>query len=703
VPYSNPSDVKASKSIALDEPVRYLKGVGPRRAELLASLGVSTVRDLLEYFPIRHERYGPAVPIDRVEPDETHTVVGRVLRARAVGFGRAARITAEIADETGQMTCTWFSSPWMLERLKPGIWVQLRGKVRWYGSLPQMVNPQTQPLAGPIPAEARKQQRFVPVYRACEGLSTRQIGQLVRTAWDQTSKQIEEWYDAQWRRRRELLPRRLAIQRMHWPQGPEQLGQARKRLAYDELLIMQLAVSIRRWHAREGRKAPPMPLADSIDHRIRRRFPFRFTAAQDRAAREIAEDMAKGVPMNRLLQGDVGSGKTAVALYAALLAVAHRWQVAILAPTEILAEQHYARIGKYLEGSRVRHGLLTGSTAKAIRRRLLRATAAGELDLLVGTHALLEEPVGFARLGLVIVDEQHRFGVRQRATLRGKGYAPHYLVMTATPIPRTLAMTIFGDLDVSVIDEMPPGRVPVSTRLIPAAQEASAFEFVRTRIEAGEQAFVVYPLVSESDALPLKAATEEVERLKRSYFPDKPIGLLHGKMPPAKKQRVMADFAAGRLAVLVATTVVEVGIDVPQATVMVIQHAERYGLAQLHQLRGRVGRGHRPGYCLLIADHDRGDAADRLHVLCETSDGFAIAEADLRLRGPGEIIGLRQHGLPELRVADLLADADLLQMARQDARAVIQRDHRLRNREFAVLRAELARRVGQILPLIDMA
>ncbi len=495
----------------------------------------------------------------------------------------------------------------------------------------------------------------------------------------------------------------LALQRIHWPEDPTQLAASRKRLAYDELLLLQMAVAIRRWYIRDNRKAPSMPLSEQIDQRIRKRFPFAFTKAQNRAAHQIAADMGKSLPMNRLLEGDVGSGKTAVALYAALLAIAHRWQVAILAPTEILAEQHYSRICEYLHGSRVRHGLLTGSTSPALRRQLVASTGTGQLDILVGTHALLEQDVEFKRLGLVIVDEQHRFGVRQRATIRGKGYAPHYLVMTATPIPRTLAITLFGELDLSIIDEMPPGRQPVRTRLLPQGDEAAAFRFVHTRLRANEQAFVVYPLVNESEDLPLRAATAEYERLKASYLADVPIGLLHGQMPALQKQKVMDKFVAGGLKVLLATTVIEVGIDVPRATVMVIQHAERYGLAQIHQLRGRVGRRNLPGYCLLLADTSNEQTAERLRILTSTADGFAVAEADLRLRGPGELIGLRQHGLPELQVADLAKDFDLLKQARQDAHALMRIDPRLRRPQAAAIREELARRVGPILSLVDMA
>lgn len=683
--------------------MRFLKGVGPNRAGALASLGIQTLRDLILYFPARHERYGPTVKIASLQPDQVQTIICKVLRRKTVGVGRARRIRASLGDDSGRIDCTWFSAPWMADKLLPGAWVKLRGKIKMYNFYPQMVNPETEMVSEPVPAQAGSEDRLLPVYRVTEGLTSKQLSQFIERAWRISSNQIEEWYDALWRQRRKLLPRKLAIQRMHWPEDPTQLADARRRLAYDELLLLQMAVAIRRWYIRDNRKAPAMPLTEQIDQRIRKRFPFAFTAAQDRAARETAADMGKSVPMNRLLEGDVGSGKTAVALYGALLAIAHRWQVAILAPTEILAEQHYERIQQYLKGSKVRHGLLTGSTSAPVRRKLLAAAASGELDILAGTHALLEEDVTFDKLGFVVVDEQHRFGVRQRATMRGKGYAPHYLVMTATPIPRTLTMTLFGELDLSIIDQMPPGRQPVRTKLVPQAEEAAAFRFVQSRLQANEQAFVVYPLISESEDLPVRAAVEEFDRLKKFYFADVPMGLLHGQMPAAQKQKVMDQFAAGQLKVLVATTVIEVGIDVPRATVMVVQHAERYGLAQIHQLRGRVGRRNLPGFCLLLADTANEQAMERLRILTSTTDGFAIAEADLRLRGPGELIGLRQHGLPELQVADLSKDFDLLNEARQDAQVLVRTDPRLQRPEIATIREELARRVGHILSLVDMA
>jgi len=467
---------------------------------------------------------------------------------------------------------------------------------------------------------------------------------------------------------------------------------------------MQLIILLKRRRARSSVRGVPIVTTEFIDRRIRRRFPFRLTPAQDRAVQQIVADLAKPIPMNRLLQGDVGSGKTVVALYAALLTVAHRHQVAIMTPTEILAEQHYRSIERYLVDSRVRTVLLVGGLGRSARETCLEQIGRGDVDIVIGTQALLEHDVEFHRLGLVIVDEQHKFGVVQRATLRSKaaGGQPHYLIMTATPIPRTLAMTFFGDLDVSVIDALPPGRQPIRTRYVPPDRIDQAWDFVRQRIAAGEQAFVVYPLIEESQALPLAAAATEVERLRHRTLAGCRVELLHGRMSPEEKDHVMRRFAAGQIDVLAATTVIEVGIDVPNATVMVIQNAERFGLSQLHQLRGRIGRGSRPGYCLLMAEDPGETARSRLNVLVGTTDGFRIAEEDLLLRGPGDIFGgSRQHGF-DLKVADLIADVDLLAQARTDAAALLDADPSLAHPEHQAIRRAVVRAIPGRLDLVDV-
>ena len=697
----------------LDKPAQYLRGVGPQRAKLLAALGLTTVGDLVEYFPFRHEFQGRPQPIDTLLLDEYATVIGVVEAVRCRGGFHQPTINVILNDSTGTLRATWFNAPYLREQLQRGQVLRLFGKVGVDRDLGQMINPTIEWLDPDQDLRHWDEDRMIPVYRATEGLASRQIARLVDGALAEALPAVQENLPASLARERNLPDRRQAVRQMHHPKSVEEAASARRRLAYEELFLMQLAITLtRRWSARRT-QAPAMPVTPEIDRRIRRRFPFPLTAAQNRVIAEITADLAGQRAMTRLLQGDVGSGKTVVALYAALVAIANRYQCAILAPTEVLVAQHFASIEGYLAGSRVQRCLVTGKTPKAQRDRILKAIAQGSMNLVVGTQALLEGKVQFASLGLVIVDEQHKFGVSQRATMRGKGpgqdragnatvAVPHYLVMTATPIPRTLSMTVFGDLDVSVIDSLPPGRQPITTRIIRPGQEASAWLAVRRRIADGDQVYIVYPLVEESDALDLKAATREVAHIRRDMLPGTRVGLIHGRMKKDEKQAVMREFAAGRLDALVATTVIEVGVDVPNATAMVIQHAERYGLSALHQLRGRVGRGAKPSICLLLTDSQGETANERLRVLCETTDGFRIAEEDLRLRGPGELLGTRQHGLPELRVANLIEDADLLLQARDDAARLVRQDPVLRDPAHASLRAELRRRFRERVAFIDV-
>ncbi len=510
---------------------------------------------------------------------------------------------------------------------------------------------------------------------------------------------VDEWHEPAFLSKRALMDRRSAVAAMHRPEDSEQWGEARRRLAYDECLLMQTALALQR--ARHiQRPAHALPVTPEIDRRIRARLPFSLTEAQDRAVAEISADLARPLPMNRLLQGDVGCGKTVVALYAALTAIAKHKQVAIMAPTEILAAQHYNKITGYLSGSRVRLATLVGGQATKQREFVVAQLASGELDLVVGTHALLGENVRFKELALVIIDEQHKFGVEQRAGIRGKGFAPHYLVMTATPIPRTLAMTVFGDLDVSVIDQPPPGRGTTRTKLVDPKEMAQVYQFVRQRLAEGQQAYFIYPLVNPSDNAELTAAVEAYEELKDSELADWPIALIHGQMSGDEKDRVMRGFTQGKIRALIASVVVEVGIDVASANVMVIHHADRFGLAQLHQLRGRIGRGKDDAWCILVGAANNDIARQRLDVLCKTSDGFKIAEEDLRLRGPGEIFGARQHGMPELKVADLIEDFELLRLARRDAFEIVQQDPHLANPHNQMLRQLVQQAYGERLGLV---
>lgn len=688
--------------VTLDTDVQFVKGVGPVRAKIFSKLGVRTVGDLLFLFPFRYECKPRSQPIGTVEPGGVSTVIGELGKIRVGGRYSGGTISTSVVDGTGRCGVRWFNSAYLADRLHPGIVVRLTGKVSLRNDRPQIVNPEISIVGEGEDPFLMDRERREPVYPATASLSSRQIARVVGNILEEASAQIEEIVPDRFRKRRRLPPRQTAIVRFHKPTEPGDVEVARRRVAYDELLLFQLAIQTSRRKLRAGPSATPIKVTETIDQRIRRRFPFPFTPGQDRAVREIAADLGRKVPMNRLLQADVGTGKTAVAVYSSLAAIARKRQVAMLAPTEVLASQLFAKVQGYLAGSRVRLGFLSGSTRSVDRAALRADLAGGKLDWLIGTHALIEKNIRFASLGLVIIDEQHKFGVAQRATLRQKGMSPHVLVLTATPIPRTLAMTVFGDLDVSTIDGLPPGRRPVVTRIVTKDRRKEAWQFVRSRVARGEQAYVVYPLVEESDALPLKAATVELERLRDTHLCGCALELLHGKMRAKEKRAVMDRFRSGATQVLVSTTVIEVGVDVARATMMVIEQAERFGLSQLHQLRGRVGRGTRKSYCLLMSDARGASSRERLSVLCACNDGFRIAEEDLRLRGPGELIGKRQHGIPAFRVANLVTDFELFENARDDAAEILRADSQLRQPCYAALRRALLAKHGGVLNLADV-
>ena len=688
--------------ITLDTPVRYVKGVGPVRAEQLVQLGVATLEDLLTYFPRRFDLRRQVQPISALRGDEpATTVAGDVLEVEEKRYGKRPFLSCTIDDGTGWVIVKWFHGGYLRDTVRPGITLAVSGKVSVYQEYNQFINPRHQIIWDPRGTDLSSDE-LMPVYPAGANLSSGVIAQIIKKVLPQAAGLVERWFDRDYLAARELMDRPSAIVAMHRPEDKKQWAEARRRLAYDECLLMQLGIALTRMR-QVSRPAHPLRLDAELDRRIRRRFPFSLTAAQDRVIAEIVADLKRQRPMNRLLQGDVGSGKTVVALYAALVAVADGKQAAIMAPTEILAAQHYGKIQAYLKDSRVRTAMLVGGQSSAQRKTVLEGLAAGAVDIVVGTHALLGEDVRFTRLALVVVDEQHKFGVRQRTGIRGKGFAPHYLVMTATPIPRTLAMTVFGDLDVSVLDACPPGRGRTTTRCVSAEEIPDVLEMVRRRLSAGQQAYFVYPLVNPNPQLELQAAQDAYEELSAGALKGFRVGLIHGQMPAKAKEAAMREFHAGKIDAMIASVVVEVGLDVATAGVMVVMHAERFGLAQLHQLRGRIGRGREDAMCVLVASPRNPLARRRLEVLAATHDGFKIAEEDLRLRGPGEFFGTRQHGLPELKVADLIEDFDLLRMARRDAFAIVKEDHALEAPHHQVLRRQVLRAYSGKLDLLSGA
>jgi ATP-dependent DNA helicase RecG len=692
---------RTQSRLDLSMPVRFLKGVGPARAKTFVQLGVRTVGDLLEYFPREWAFTPEPIKINQMQQEQSATIIGLIESVDYQSFRQPPIFEAMLADETGVCRIVWFHGGYLQNQLKPGIVLMASGKVSFYRHQLQMTNPRFVVLD----EERLKSSDYFSggVYPASAGLSSRQIKRIVTPLLDNLNELTPEFYDTAFLKNTNLIGRKDAFSWIHLPPDEEKLVQAKRRLKYDELFLMQAGLALRRYKTQHFSAALSVKCTDEIDSRIRKRFPFLLTEDQNICIAEIVADMGKNQPMNRLLQGDVGSGKTVVALYAALLAVANKQQVAIMAPTEILAGQHFLSIERYLKGSNVRRILITGGLTGKKRKEILNRISTGQMDIVVGTVALLQKDIEFAKLGLVVIDEQHKFGVHQRLLLR-KQASPHCLVMTATPIPRTLAMTAFGDLDVSIIKHSPPGRGEVITRWVNPQDRQKAYEFIRERLRAKKQAYFVYPRIAsvEEDAV-VKAATDEWRSLSEKIFPEFTVELLHGRMTSAKKQRIMAEFRKGKINVLVATIVVEVGLDVPNATVMVIEGADRFGLAQLHQLRGRIGRGEAKSYCLLFAETGRDAAKKRLEIMTRSNDGFEIAEHDLRLRGPGELFSTRQHGLPDLKIANIIDDYELLIMARRNAFELISEDHTLTKPEHKNIRQALLTKFGDSLGLADVA
>ena len=715
-------------------PLQYIKGVGPKRAEALANLGIHSIKDLFSYFPRGYLDRSQIVRITDlrmyVEKGEPVTIFAEVYRqeARRTRRGNKLIFLLTVKDESGFLTCVWFEGfQWLKNAFENGEFLALSAiPILDKLNRPQFVHPQYDRLKSAEEDEPDWGKLFntgsiIPKYRSSAelekvGLDSRGFRRIIRNAVDHHLSVVDETLSLEIMQRHDICDEKLALRCIHFPGNFQELEIARRRLKFEELFFLQLMLALRKRNVQQQLRRLTYNVESKLAHQLVHSLHFELTKAQRKVLREIVDDLKSPYPMNRLLQGDVGSGKTIVALCAALIAVENGLQVAFMAPTEILAEQHYQTLTEFLKGLSVNVRLLVGGQRKKLREDVLEDIRQGSAHIVVGTHALVEEKVEFMNLGLVIVDEQHRFGVMQRASLRSKGINPDVLIMTATPIPRTLAMTLYGDLEVSVIDEMPANRKPIRTALRTDKQKVRVYEFVKGEIQHGRQAYIVFPLIEESEKVDLKAATKEYEHLQQNVFPEYKLGLLHGRMKSDAKEEVMQKFKKGEIHILVSTTVIEVGIDIPNASVMLIENAERFGLAQLHQLRGRVGRSADQSYCILIADYgwfdahvkgmdisnirdEKEHARTRLETMVQTVDGFKIAEVDLKLRGPGEFFGTQQSGVPELHIANLIDDSELVTQAHKEAFSLIKNDPYLRQKENESIKKHFEEEFKEILEL----
>jgi ATP-dependent DNA helicase RecG len=691
--------------MGLSTPVSRLTGVGEKYLKKLHNLGIETVEDLLFYFPRKYNDFSQIIPINQVQLGEINTVCGTIweVKNRRTPRRKMMLTTAVLGDDTGTIQAVWYNQPYLVESLKPEYKVILSGKVEEsYGKV-SLQNPVYEIVKDIQDVDKKKTSdtsdtfdssdlthagRIVPVYSETEGLTSRWLRYKIKSLLYLVD-QIQDSLPLEIKKSQNLLHLQDAIKQIHFPQDHNLLKKAKRRLSFDELFLIQVNHLKQKidWQKGKGRV---IKFDEKLTGKFVKNLPFTLTLDQKKAAWQILQDLQKSIPSNRLLEGEVGSGKTVVAVIAMLSVIKNGFQVAFMAPTEILAQQHYNRISSYLEPFRVKIKLLLGSTKKKEKEKIIKDISLGKVDLVIGTHALIQEGVKFKNLTLAIIDEQHRFGVGQRASLRqvsGDLYSPHLLTMSATPIPRTLALALYGDLDLSIISQLPPGRQKVITELVKPSQREKAYNFIREQIKKGRQAFVICPLIEESDKLGVKSVTLEYKKLSQKVFPNLKIGMLHGKLKSKEKEKIMKKFVCGDLDILVSTSVVEVGIDVGNATVMVIEGAERFGLAQLHQFRGRVGRSGYQSYCLLFCESGTKKTFARLYALIKSHDGFKLAEADLRIRGPGEIYGIRQHGIPDLKMASL-TDIDLISQAREEANKLLQEDPQLKKYPKLVLEME---------------
>ncbi len=686
----------------LKQPVQYLKGVGPQRAELLQRLGLFRAADLLFNFPRDYQDISDVRSLDQLEEGKLQSITGKIEEWKTKDSRRGPITTLYVEAEGGFVQAVWFNMPFVQRGFAQGRRVLLSGKPKYDPPYWIMMHPKITFLSDSEDAESDIEP-ILPLYPLTEGLGQHHLRRIIREALVELPSHLEEVLPESFREQNRLLPIAEAVRAIHFPPDQDAVQLARRRFIFQELFLLQLALAIRRLQHQTRMRAAPLAIDPRIDTRIRQVFPYELTEAQKRVIREITDDMQQPVPMNRLLQGDVGSGKTIVAVYAMLLAVAREHQAVFMAPTEVLAKQHLRNLERMLEGSRTRIAPIFGGQNPKERAGALQEIMTGAAQIVIGTQALICNDIPFHKLGLVVIDEQHKFGVRQRAHLKtGTGFDPHYLIMTATPIPRSVTMSLFGDLDVSTLDEFPPGRQKIRTRIANEENREVWWEFVREKLRKGEQGFVVVPLIEESNNFDARDLQSVYESLRTGPLSDFRLGCLHGRMSNEEKERIMLDFRSGEIQVLVSTTVIEVGVDIPNATVLTIESGERFGLAQLHQLRGRVGRGKRPGYCVVFAKLENEETRKRLEAFAETSDGFRLAEIDFEIRGPGELFGTAQHGLPPFRIADLNRDREVLLEAKNAATELLRSNPGLAQPEHFKLRAQVLHRYGQVLELGDV-
>ena len=705
-PGQKPKTPVITSGLTLDASITTVKGISTALSGRFSKLGVNTIRDLLYFFPSRHLDYSRMKTVSQLEEGREETIVANVWEAKITMPGGRRSTEVIVGDETGNVRAMWFNNPYLAKMLTPNMKIVLSGRVRLFNGRFVFESPEWEPMEE---GDLIHTGRLVPVYPLTEGLHQRQTRKLIKGAVDLWANKVPDFLPNNVKEHCQLIDLPQAIAQAHYPDSTDWQDKARVRLAFDELFLLQLGVLSKKRDWQESQPGTPIKINQQLLDTFLQSLPFKLTPAQQKVLQEILGDMQKPQAMSRLLQGEVGSGKTVVATAALLMAVADGYQTALMAPTEILAQQHFTTIHKLLSATgslqeEADHlytysgilpkpltiALLIGATGAKTKRELHRRSANGEIDIVIGTHALIQQEVEFQRLGFVVVDEQHRFGVAQRSTMRQKGTNPHVLAMTATPIPRTLALTIYGDLDLSVIDELPPGRQLIKTKWLRPNERERAYNFIRKQVAEGHQAFIICPLIEESETIQARAAIAEYEYLSQSIFQNLRIGLLHGRMASKDKEKTMQQFHDKELDILVSTPVIEVGIDVPNATVMMVESADRFGLSQLHQFRGRVGRGPAQSYCILLSQNPSDVGQERLSIIETVHNGFRLAEEDLRLRGPGEFFGTRQSGLPDLRMAKL-SDVALLELARKEAEILFAKDKHLKNPEHALLVKELAR------------